>query len=152
MKNLSFLFAILAILSCEMKKGAVQVKDPAAEDEAAELSLYEEMMEMHDVAMPKMDDIMEMKGLLKEELERMEGGVEAVREEREKALRELLKALDDADDAMMQWMREDAIKPADSIAHQEAMKILRESLEKIEEVNSQMDQAIKGAKGNIKQE
>ncbi|MDH5379807.1 MAG: hypothetical protein OEW75_03080 [Cyclobacteriaceae bacterium] len=116
------------------------------EAQKIESELYSQIMGAHDSAMNKLDEIMEMKMVLNEELERMGNGLDAVHEERKKAIREIINELEGADDGMMEWMRNYARKPADSLGHIEIMERLKDSYTRVGVVKVNIDSAIFKAK------
>ena len=96
-------------------------------------SLFEATMEVHDAVMPKIDAVMNFKMAFKAKAAELDSlGEDAG------AYREMIGRLDSADEAMMHWMRTYARKPADSIAHDEAVRWLNESQSVIDAVRDSM--------------
>ncbi|MEL6867244.1 MAG: hypothetical protein AAFP19_22655, partial [Bacteroidota bacterium] len=100
--------------------------------------LYEEVMNIHDEVMPKMSDI----NRIKRQLRGMTEAEPPLKEEQIKKAKEQIKALDDASEAMMSWMREFK-QPAPEVPQKEAMALLVEEKGKISKVSEMMLQSIK---------
>jgi len=140
------LVCLMAIsLSCsspksESEESTAEIK---TEDQLQD-ELYQEVIEVHDVAMLKMETIMSLKN-------RAINEADSLRELSNEALFEQINLLEnkqinleEANKAMMVWMR--AFRPvADSTSHADAMEYLESELIKIEEVNARMDSVITAA-------
>ena len=97
---------------------------------------------IHDEAMPKLDEMMQSRSVIRKELERIEEGVKTVSEERRKALEEILRQLEYTDEAMMAWMREHGGTPPDTVSWEMAKGMMEDSYREITEVRDRMDSLI----------
>lgn len=122
-----FLVLFVLIAGCDTKK-----------DNQA---LYDEVMNVHDEVMPKMDDIYKLKEELKKEIVDTPGMVE----EKRKAIESAILQLDAASEEMMDWMRNFNPLP-DSLGEENARKYLEEQKTKVDKVKEDMLQAIDKAK------
>lgn len=145
MKNivLAPLLAVLFALSgCGQKSndpGHEHHKEP--EEKGPNQSLYDEVMDVHDEVMPKMDDIYKLKEKLKKQLAEAPTMVE----EKKKDLEETILQLDSASEGMMVWMRNFNPIP-DSLGEEKARKYLEEQKVKVTKVKEDMLKAIEEAK------
>lgn len=144
----TYLFIIISIvaLSCTSPNNTTnEVEDEPKADEQIRDDLYQEVIEVHDIAMLKMQTIVNLKSLALNESDSLrELGDESLAE-RIALLEKSQMDLEEANKSMMEWMRSFR-PPADTISHNMAMDYLRSEQDKIAIVNSQMDQAIEAAK------
>ena len=120
-------------------------------EERAKKALYDEVMEIHDAIMPRMDDIMKLKGDLREQLDKLKEATDAVAAEKSQAMEEIIQQLEDADEGMMNWMRN--FRPLeDSTAYEDAINYLEEQKKGIEEVKEKMEKAMDAAKNALEEE
>lgn len=144
----AYLFIIISIaaISCTPPNNSVSEteQEPKAEEQIRD-ELYQEVIEIHDIAMIKMQTIMNLKSLaLKESDSLRELGDDSL-VERIELLEKAQLDLEEANKSMMQWMR--AFRsPIDTVSHNMVMDYLRSEQDKIANVSSQMDQAIEIAK------
>ncbi len=103
--------------------------------------IYDEVMEIHDVAMAKMDRIMELKAQLNGQIEALNADTLGDHSLKIEKMNSLLQNLDEADEAMMSWMRE-FHNNYEQVAKSEIMDYLEEQKERITEVGKQMNDAI----------
>ena len=129
-KNIvALLFAIVIFSACDPEK--------------REQKLQEEVISIHDEAMPLMDQIMRQKGRLQYKIDSLNATGEPHDKEIE-ALREGIITLRRADSAMMTWMRQfKAVR--DTVTHEERIEYLEEEKEKIGKVHHMMLEAIEEA-------
>ncbi len=143
--NFNILLVIIAVLltaSCQNTKKD-QSSETSTESTGTSKDLHDQVMQIHDEIMPKMDNIMKAKGQLQEKLDslRASNGSEEVISELEKAKL----ALSEADEAMMQWMRD--FKPQEDGADEKAiMDYYKDQEEKIKAVKDQMYSSLEEAK------
>ena len=148
MKKISILFfALLTIVtfSCNTssEKNKETISEPKAEGEIRD-ELYQEVIEIHDIAMLKMQTIMDLKGKAISEADSLRNLENEALTSRIELLEKTQIALEEANKSMMVWMRE--FRPlSDTVNHEQAMEYLRAEQDKITEVNDRMDQAIKEA-------
>jgi len=146
--RISAILLSIVLFSCgspksnENKEVEIEHKELPAE-ERAERALYDEVMKVHDEAMPKMDNMMKLKGKLQEQLDLLR---EQESDESTEVLEEAIKNLEEADEAMMQWMRDFEPMDNDSVAHEKVLKYYEKQKFEIEEVHQKMQAAIAKAK------
>ena len=127
-----------------------KIEDKEVPQEQRELmALYDEVIDIHDEVMPKMNDLMQAKGALQEKLDTLKAN-----DPNNVAIPELvesIKSLADADEAMMDWMRN--FKPQDDVNdHNVALNYYKEEKEKIQAVKDQMLTALEEAQRITKKE
>lgn len=149
-KTSLLLFLILTIIgsSCNSPKNTSEevAEEPKSEGEVQD-ELYQEVIEVHDVAMLKMQTIMNLKTLAIKEADSLREVGDESFAERIEVLEQMQVTLEEANNSMMVWMR--AFRPvADTVSYEQAMEYLRSEQDKIAEVNNRMDQAIEAAKAN----
>ncbi len=104
-------------------------------------ALYDQVMNLHNEAMPKMEDIYKIKSQLQEKIANSPDLVK----ERKEALERMILVLDSANNAMMDWMHQFNPLP-DSVDEEQARAYLESEMEKIREVNQTMINALEQAK------
>ncbi|MBX2901526.1 MAG: hypothetical protein KF775_17880 [Cyclobacteriaceae bacterium] len=103
--------------------------------------LYDQVMDVHDEVMPKMDEIMKLKRQLKEQIANTPDMVV----ERKQQLEKIISNLDSASTAMMNWMHK--FNPLPDTADQEkARAYLEVEMERIRSVKNLMLESIDKAK------
>lgn len=143
----TFLIILLlsfSLFSCKQQTSAVEKKGAPDEVEA----LKQEVMGVHDETMPRIETLMNLKKQLKEKVaqtDTTDGG------NREKVATMLLtvKQLEEADEAMMQWMRT-YNDPDQTMGKAKALKYLELKKEEILEVKQQMEASETAAKTILK--
>ncbi len=135
-------FLALFIFACKGDSPKVNVspgetrKKEISENKAAQETLYDEVIAIHDEVMPKMSDINRVKRALKEHA----GGLTSPKCEFQEADRGKIKGmvakLEKADEAMMQWMRD--FKKPENVSHEKMMTFLEEEKVKISDVSDLM--------------
>ena len=133
------------ILLFVMLVSACSKTQPAAEADAESDNpnqvLYDQVMDVHDEVMPRMDDIMKLKRSLQEQIANTpDMGVE-----RKQQLEKIISNLDSASSAMMNWMHEFNPLP-DTVDQELAREYLEEEMEKIRKVKTLMLESIDKAK------
>ncbi len=111
--------------------------------------IYDEVMDIHDEAMTKMDRIMELKSQLKEEIASLENDTINDNSQAIDNIKALSQNLNEADDAMMNWMRE-FHSDYEHVAKSEIMDYLEKQKERITAVGKQMNEAIAEAEKHLK--
>lgn len=117
--------------------------DPKSEGEVRD-ELYQEVIEVHDIAMVKMQSIMNLKGKAIKKADSLRSLEDESLASHIQVLEEIQITLEGANKSMMIWMREFR-PPSDTLSHSRAMKYLRAEQDKIVEVNDFMDKAINEA-------
>ena len=111
--------------------------------------IYDEVMEIHDEAMAKMDQIMELKTQLNEQVETLQADTLSDQSLKIDKMNSLVQNLEEADEAMMSWMRE-FHNDYEEVAKSEIMDYLEEQKERITDVGKQMNEAIAEAEAYLK--
>ncbi|MEM6359466.1 MAG: hypothetical protein AAF149_01570 [Bacteroidota bacterium] len=140
---LSITFLVASCVKSSEKADNIEVEEKEVPQEERELkALYDEVIDIHDEVMPKMDDIMKAKGALQEQLDTLRDSnpeSSAIQE-----LEQTILSLAQADEAMMNWMRN--FKPQeDTVGHNAAMDYYKEERQKISSVKDQMLNALEEA-------
>lgn len=121
--------SVVIILSCNLDQNT-------GEAEYALKKLHTEVMDIHDEVMPKMSSINKLERQLKQKLK----DPEAVKKD---TIQQLIYQLDEADDAMMNWMS--AFKKPDYANFEAAQKLYASEKEKIIVVRDKMNSTISKA-------
>lgn len=133
------------ILLFVMLVSACSKTQPAAEADTESDNpnqvLYDQVMDVHDEVMPRMDDIMKLKRSLQEQIANTPDMVV----ERKQQLEKIISNLDSASSAMMNWMHEFNPLP-DTVDQELAREYLEEEMEKIRKVKTLMLESIDKAK------
>lgn len=132
MKKLLLVLLFLSILiSCENRENELKTKAKS-------------VMQIHDDVMPKMDYIMEHKERLESIL------ADSMHHEHHLEAREIYEKLDEADEHMMQWMR-DYEEPEKDVTFEEAITYYQNQEVQISAVRNEMLTAISEAETFINQ-
>jgi hypothetical protein len=147
-KSSLYLLILLTVIvsSCNSPQSSSEAvaEEPKSEGEIQD-ELYQEVIAVHDVAMLKMQTIMNLKTKAIQEADSLRELADDSIAERIEALEKLQEDLEGANKSMMVWMR--AFRPvSDTTSYEQAMDYLRSEQDKIAEVDSQMDKAIEAAK------
>jgi Fungal specific transcription factor domain len=152
MKSLQLiaLFAIFSVLSCT-KSGdhsTMNHDSNQTQEEGPNQALYNQMMDIHDEVMPKMDDVMKLKRELQEQIANSPDMVI----ERKQELENVISNLDSASNSMMNWMhRIHEFNPlADSVDQEKAREYLESEMEEIRKVKELISESIEKAKSEVK--
>lgn len=118
------------------------------QEEGPNQALYNQMMDIHDEVMPKMDDIMKLKRALQDEI----ANTPEMVAERKQELENVIYTLDSANNSMMNWMhRIHEFDPlADSVDQEKAREYLESEMEEIKKVKELMSESIEKAKTVVK--
>lgn len=153
MKQIIYTTALLSLLimSC-------QPSSETDEKYARAQEIYQEAIEVHDEVMPRMDDIMRLKSLLNERIDALQQRVGEMPGDSLQRMQEIVQKLEEADEAMMKWMRDVKQVPdveEESSASAEAapqsdttnlIRIQQEQKTAIEQVKVQMESSITEAR------
>lgn len=119
---------------------------PSGNKEAETDEIYREVMEIHDEVMPKMQDIMNLKEKMRIKIDSMaSSGVDQSAIDK---MEKMITQLDEADEAMMNWMR-NFNTDYEEMSKEEITNYLNEQKEEITEVKDQMQTAIKEAESML---
>jgi hypothetical protein len=136
-----FVGCIVLLLGCGRSGKDGQVQDDIQSDNPNE-ALYNEVMDIHDEVMPRMQDLYTLKKNLQDKL------ADATLTEAEKTdLQKRISEVDSASQLMMDWMHKFDPLP-DSADREEAREYLESEMEKIKKVREAMLEAIQKEKGN----
>ncbi len=127
MKKLLFLaIAIIALASCQSKSGHEHQHDASAPDSSNTI-LYNQVMDIHDEVMPKVDDLEKMKARLTAQL----SATPAPSEDAKKEIEGRIARLDSARQSMFDWMHGfNPPSPSDSVAAEDIRTYLEDQMEK----------------------
>lgn len=143
MKNLLKVLSIVALgalISCGKSGHDTTASDPVDED--ANQALYDQVMDIHDEVMPKMDDLYKLKKQLQDSIAK----TPAMMEEAKKELEVTIQQLDSASNSMMVWMRQ-FNPPTDSTSEEALREYLEAQLEMVKKMREDVMEALdKGKK------
>lgn len=114
--------------------------------ETEKTELEAKVLHIHDEAMTRMGDILKLRRSLRtmrDTLETQQADTSSLR-----VLEQELSGLEQADEAMRQWMRQ--YSSPDTLQHEQAMQYLQNELKKIERVQTIMDSTISAAQETAK--
>jgi regulator of replication initiation timing len=103
--------------------------------------LYDQVMDIHDEIMPRVEDIYQLKKELKEKI----ASATDLASDKKLELEQIIAQLDSADNSMMDWMHSFNPLP-DSIDQEKARAYLESEMEKIKKVKALMTETIARAK------
>ena len=137
MKKMVCIFLLLAAISCA----------PSANEERK--NLYNEVIEIHDEVMPRMDEIFSLQSTVKSQIDSLRK-IDTTLQQIE-MLNGLHLKLEEADQAMMNWMRAFKVSMnSDEVDQQEAIHYFEAEREKIIEVRDVMNRNIDEAQQKLK--
>ena len=110
--------------------------------------LFEETMDLHDVAMARMTEIYTLKKALTEKKDSLSNAAPVDSSSQQEYML-LIKQLEDADEAMMTWMAQFETKYKNETT-EKSLNYYKDQKEKILEVSKSMDNAIAQAKAAAK--
>lgn len=147
MKNIKSLFIVglFALAACGKSGEHEHGNHDSAMDDSPNQALYDQVMDVHDEVMPKMDDIMKLKRKLQDEIANTPDMVV----ERKEQLEKVIANLDSASNAMMTWMHEFNPLP-DSVDQEKAREYLESEMERIRKVKTFMLESIEKAQSEAK--
>lgn len=144
---LTILIAIVIAWSCKEKSGNDDHANNNGSEEDVVASenqkLYEEVMNVHNEVMPKMDDIHRKK----EELKNKIANTPDMTLEKRMTIDATIAKLDSAGESMMAWMRQFNPVP-DSAGEEKARMYLEGEMVKVKKVRENILQALKKAEKN----
>lgn len=144
------LLTFFSIMSCT-KSGdhsTMNHDSDQTQEEGPNQALYNQMMDVHDEVMPRMDEIMKLKRELQEQIANSPDMVM----ERKQELENVISNLDSANNSMMSWMhRIHEFNPlADSVDQEKAREYLESEMEEIRKVKELISESIEKAKTEVK--
>jgi len=143
MKNLKILFVIgLLVMNACAKTGEQDHSEhDTPTEESPNQALYDQVMDVHNEVMPRMDDLMKLKRELQDKIANTPDMVAEKKAQMEK----MISNLDSASTAMMNWMHEFNPLP-DSTDQEKAREYLESEMERIRKVKSLVTETIDKAK------
>jgi hypothetical protein len=148
MKTIQLLpILVLSLLMSCSKSGdhsSMNHEADQAQEEGPNQTLYNQLMDVHDEVMPRMDDIMKLKRTLQEQI----ANSPDMLTERKQELEHVILNLDSASNQMMSWMhRIHEFNPlADSVDQEKARDYLESEMEEIKKVKELINESIEKAK------
>ena len=142
---LNFLFISLLFLSACGGKGGEHTghgdHDSDSDDDNPNTALYNQVMDVHDEIMPKMEDLYRFKKDIQDQITNSPDMVI----EKKQQLEKIISNLDSASTAMMDWMHKFNPLP-DSVDQEQARAYLESEMEKIKKVRDLTYDALDKAK------
>ena len=137
------LLFLLIISACSKNQ---QPAEADAQSDNPNQVLYDQVMDVHDEVMPRMDEIMKLKRSLQEQIANTPDMVV----ERKRQLERMISNLDSASNAMMDWMHKFNPLP-DTTDQEKARAYLESEMERIRNVKTLMLESIDKARQESKQ-
>lgn len=144
MKKLSILilWGMGSLISCTPHTShEKEHQHDAVSDGNPNQALYDQVMDVHDEVMPRMDEIMKLKRELQEQITNTPDMVV----ERKQQLEQIISNLDSASNSMMDWMHKFNPLP-DSADQEKARAYLESEMERIRKVRELINESIDKAK------
>lgn len=142
MKKLIIASSLLILLSCGKTSEHKGHNEGNSENsDNPNQALYDQVMEIHDEVMPKMEDLYKMKKELQDKI----AGTPGMVENQKKELESMISNLDSASNAMMDWMHNFNPLP-DSTDQEAAREYLENEMERIKKVRDQTNETLEKAK------
>jgi hypothetical protein len=126
----------LLIVACGQKKDEHDLASDHKVENGGNQALYDEVMDIHDEVMPKMNDLYKAKTALQTRLE-----LPGVNESERHELQQKIAEIDSASEGMMAWMRQFA-PLSDSVGQDSARAYLEKELVKVKKVRQDILQAL----------
>jgi hypothetical protein len=146
MKSITiFLFAFILLAACGKTAEHSDHDSAEADGESPNEALYNQVMDVHDEVMPRMEDIYTLKKNLQEQIANTPNMVV----ERKQQLEAIISNLDSANNAMMDWMHKFEPLP-DSVDQEKAREYLESEIERIKKVKELMNESIEKAETEVK--
>lgn len=131
----------IALTSCNQAgKHEHHVSDASTGDNPNS-ALYDQVMDIHDEIMPRVEDIYQLKKQIQDKI----AATTDMTADKKQELEQVIAELDSADRSMMDWMH--TFRPlADSVDQEKARAYLESEMEKIKKVKELMTETIERAK------
>jgi TolA-binding protein len=143
--NVLFAFTLLVACGKTAEQSDHDHDSTEADSESPNEALYNQVMDVHDEVMPRMEDIYKLKKDLQEQIANTPDMVV----ERKQQLEAIISNLDSANNAMMDWMHKFEPLP-DSIDQEKAREYLESEIERIKKVKELMNESIEKAEAEVK--
>jgi Mg2+ and Co2+ transporter CorA len=144
--KLTYLISILAIAlaSCNQSGKHEHHASDSASTENPNTALYDQVMDIHDEIMPRVEDIYQLKKQLKDKI----ASTTDLTADTKQEVEQIIAQLDSADHSMMDWMHSFSPLP-DSADQEKARAYLESEIEKIKKVRELMNESIEKAKDAV---
>jgi hypothetical protein len=141
------LFAIFLLTACSKsgEHSSHEQQDGLLVGDSPNEALYNQVMEIHDEVMPRMEDLY----TLKKDLQNQIANTPDMVVERKQQLEKVISNLDSANSAMMDWMHKFNPLP-DSVDQEQAREYLESEMERIRKVRDLMTETIENAEAEVK--
>lgn len=145
MKKLLLASSFLLMLSCgKTSEHSGHDQEGSRDNDDPNLALYDQVMDIHDEVMPKMEDLYKMKKDLQDKIAASPDMVP----EQKKELENMISNLDSASSAMMDWMHQFNPLP-DSVNEEAAREYLENEMQRIKQVRDLTNETLEKAKSMI---
>lgn len=135
------LASFIIAAGCQQKSGETHDHETSEGVENSDnQALYDEVMQIHNEVMPKMDDLYKAKVALKTRIANTPNMAESDKKE----INDKIALLDSASEGMMVWMRQFNPLP-DSLGEEKAKEYLENELKKVNEVKEDILQTLQRA-------
>jgi hypothetical protein len=145
---IQFLFMALFMLSACGKSSdhsRHDDHDDTVDDEGPNQALYNQVNELHEDVMFKMEDLYKLKGELEEKIAKSP----TLATDKKKELEQMIAGLDSADRAMRDWMHGWMSNPPDTTDQEKTREYFETEMEKIKKVNELTNDVIAKAKEEV---
>lgn len=141
------LMALLMLSACGKSgdQAGHENHDEAVEDEGPNQALYNQVNELHEDVMFKMEDLYKLKGELEEKIAKSP----TLPTDKKKELQQMIAGLDSADQAMRDWMHGWMNNPPDTTDQEKTREYFETEMEKIKKVNELTNDVIARAKEEV---
>ena len=146
--SFQLLFMALLMLSACGKSGdntGHEDHDEAVEDEGPNQALYNQVNELHEDVMFKMEDLYKLKGELEEKIAKSP----TLAADKKKELQQMIAGLDSADHAMRDWMHGWMNNAPDTTDQEKTREYFEAEMEKIKKVSELTNDVIARAKEEV---
>ena len=137
--NLFILFTLLATFGCREKSHDAHDHGVDSVENMDNQELYDQVMQIHNEVMPKMNDLYKAKTSLKGKI----SSNPAMDEEEKKNITAKIAKLDSAGESMMIWMRQFSPIP-DSLGEEKARAYLQNEMSRVKQVKENIETALRG--------
>jgi hypothetical protein len=127
---------VMILAGCAPQTDQSQQDEPPGQD-SSNVVLYNEVMDVHDEVMPKMEDLYNMKKDIQDQLKDPTG----LAAEKQLVLQKKIAQIDSVSKMMMDWMHE-FNPPADTADREETRAYLERELERVRQVKQAMLETI----------
>jgi hypothetical protein len=141
MKSLLIAFFFLVLVSCGKTTDHSGHDSGEAVSDNPNQALYDEVIDIHDEVMPKMEDIYGLKKTLEEKV----ANTPDLTAEKKAEIEKVIASLDSANDAMMNWMHHFVPQP-DSADREKAREYYETEMESIKKVRDITNETLAKAK------